>query len=657
MNTTQNRRDLEVRCALGPDVLLLRHMRGSEGLSRLSEYHLDLYSERADLQPDALLATPLAIRVKLPRGGERWFHGLVTRFVMTGRQGRYSSYQATVRPWLWFLTRSSDCRIFQDKPVPEIVKAVFAPYAIADVDTSSLSRGYKPLPYCVQYRETDFDFVSRLLERAGIYYFFRCEAGRHTLVLADSYAAHKPAPGYAELLYMPALDHAMRESEVVYEWHMGAEVAPGVQTLRDFDFEKPSADLLVKAAAIRGHAESRHELYDYPGGYSERADGDAAARVRLDAAHTGYGSVRGETRARGLFPGALVRLREHPRADQNGDYLVTEADYVLNADPYQATSPGKPVEPLPILSCGFTVIPKQRDYRAPLATRKPLVHGPQTAIVVGKAGEEIWTDKYGRIKVQFHWDREGRENETSSCWVRVAQGWAGKRWGAMFVPRIGQEVIVSFLEGDPDRPLVTGSVYNADHMPPYALPGQATRSTIKSQSSTGGGGYNELRFEDKKGSEQFYVHAQRDLEHRVGRDFLEWMGRDRHTMTQGDSFEKTRGDRHLDVDGARNERTGGRFSLAAGPEMVLASAGRAGLHAATSLHIKGGTNVVIEAGASITLKAGASFLTVGPALILASSMPIPMPSASTAANAMVLASTVLPPTPPLPAREADDGKQ
>ncbi|MBB3221229.1 type VI secretion system Vgr family protein [Pseudoduganella umbonata] len=654
MATTQNRRDVGVACVLGADVLLLRRMRGSEALSQLSEYDLELYSERADLQPEALLATPLAIGIALPRGGTRHFHGLVTRFALTGRQGRFSTYQATVRPWLWFLTRSSDCRIFQERTVPEIVKAVFAGYAIADVDSAALGATYRPLPYCVQYRETDFAFVSRLLEAAGIYYYFRCDARRHTLVLADSYAAHAPAPGYASLLYMPAADHAMRESEVVYEWHMAAEVEPGAQVLKDFDFERPAASLLVKAAAVRGHAQADHELFDYPGSFSARADGDAAARVRLDVLHTSWRRVRGATRARGLFPGALFRLAEHPRADQNGEFLVAAAGYVLASDPYQPT---RPAEPEPLLTCTFDVIPKQRDFRAPLATRKPLVHGPQTAIVVGKAGEEIWTDRYGRVKVQFHWDRAGRDNEASSCWVRVAQGWAGRRWGAMFVPRVGQEVIVSFLEGDPDRPLVTGSVYNADNMPPYPLPASATRSTIRSESSPGGGGRNELRFEDRKGAEQFYVHAQRDLEHRVGRDFLAWIGRDRHTLTVGDSFEETGGDRHLAVGGARTERADGRVALS-GADMVLSGDTRTGLQAGMSVHIKGGTNVVIEAGASITLKAGASFLTIGPAMILASAMPVPMPSASTAVTAAVLAATILPPSPrPVPPREADDGKQ
>jgi len=654
MATIQANREISVACALGADVLLLRRMRGSESLSALSEYELELYSERADLKIDELLATPISVKVDLPRGGERYFHGFITRFVVTARQGRFATYRATVRPWLWFLTRASDCRIFQEKNVVDIVKAVFAPYAIADFDTSGLSASYAAYPYCVQYRETDFNFVSRLLEREGIYYFFKSEAGRHVMVLADSYAAHAPAPGYATVRFMPAEDRAMRESEVIYEWSVGGQVESGAQALQDFDFEKPSASLLVKSTVARGYGQSRHELFDYPGNYTERGVGEGYARHKIEAPHASYQRVQGATRARGLFPGALFTLSEHPRGDQNGRFLVCAAHYALSSDSYD---PVRVADPEPVLSCGFEAIPGQQDFRPEGTTRKPVVQGPQTAIVVGKAGEEIWTDKYGRVKVQFHWDRVGREDEMSSCWVRVAQGWAGKRWGAMFLPRIGQEVIVSFLEGDPDRPLITGSVYNADNMPPYPLPAQATRSTIKSNSSIGGGGYNELRFEDKKGAEQFYVHAERDLEQRVRRDALAWMGRDRHTMVVKDSFEQVGGDRHLKVDGDRKEEAGGSVSQSAGVNMVVEGGMKSAVYAGQTVHIKGGMNVVIEAGASITLKAGAAFLTIGPAVILGSTIPLPMPSASTAVNLAVLAAKVPPSTPPTAPQEADDGKK
>jgi type VI secretion system secreted protein VgrG len=655
MATTQQRREIAVTCALGEDVLLFRRMQASEGLSTLSEYQIELYSERADLQTDAVLATLLTVAVDLPQGGKRYFNGFVTRFASTGRQGRYATYHATVRPWLWLLTRASDCRIFQQKSVPDIVKAVFAPYAVADVDASALGGGYAPLPYCVQYRETDFNFVSRLLEQAGIYYFFRSEAGRHTMVLADSAAAQQPAPGYASVRYMPAEDESMRDSEVIYEWQVSAEIEPGAQVLRDFDFEKPSANLLVKSALASGYGQSTHELFDYPGGYTERGAGESLARARLESLHTSYQRVQAETRARGLYPGAVMTLSEHPRSDQNGAFLIVAAQYALSSDTYEPTPPA---DPAPVLSCSFQALAQRQEFRPPRLAPKPLVHGPQTAIIVGKAGEEIWTDKYGRVKVRFHWDRAGGDDETASCWIRVAQGWAGKRWGSLFLPRIGQEVIVSFLEGDPDRPLITGSVYNAETMPPYPLPEQATRSTIKSQSSKGGGGYNELRFEDKKGSEQVYVHAERNLDQRIKQDALEWVGRDRHLMVGQDWLESVGGERHSRVAGNRNETTGGSVAMSAAQSMMIKGGMKTSVEGGMEVHIKAGANVVIEADASITLKAGAAFLTIGPAMIVASSIPLPLPQAATAANALVLAANIdAPVLPPKMPKAADNGKQ
>ncbi|MBD8121362.1 type VI secretion system tip protein VgrG [Pseudomonas lutea] len=652
MNFTQANREITVSSVLGPDVLLFRRMTATEELSTLSEYNVDLYSERSDLDIDDVLATQMTVSVELPKGAQRYFSGMVTRFVYTGRQGRFATYHAVLRPWLWFLTRSSDCRIFQEKSVPDIVKAVFAAYTIADVDSSGLSGNYPLVTYCVQYRESDFDFVSRLLEQEGIYYFFKSTAGRQTLVLADSYGAHEPASGYASIRYMPGEDHAMRDSEVIYDWRMGGEVEPGSWALQDYDFEKPSANLLVKSAQVRNYGQSRHERYDYPGRYRERQHGETYARHLGEARHTSYQRISAATRARGLFPGALFTLTDHPRNDQNLQVLVLSACYALSSDTYEPT---RPEDPAPVLTCHFTAMPRQQEFRAPCNTPRPVVHGPQTARVVGKRGEEIWTDSYGRIKVQFHWDREGKDDENSSCWIRVAQGWAGKRWGSVFLPRVGQEVIVSFLEGDPDRPLITGSVYNAEVMPPYSLPAHATRSTVKSNSSQGGGGYNELRFEDKKGSEQVFIHAEKDMDQRIKRDALDWVGGDRHSRVNKDLREHVGGDRHQKVGGNRNEKAGGSVSLVAGRSLQLEGGLRASLSAGMDLHIKAGMNVVIEAGASITLKAGSSFLTIGPAII-ASMIPVPLPQASAAANALVLATRPGPAGVPLEPKEADDGQ-
>ncbi|MFK7699315.1 type VI secretion system Vgr family protein [Pseudomonas caspiana] len=652
MATSQVNREISVTSTLARDVLLFRGMQATEGLSSLSEYNLELYSERVDLNIDALLATHMTVTVNLRRGGQRYFSGLVTRFVVTGRSGRYATYKATLRPWLWFLTLNSNCRIFQNQSVPEILKSVFAKYSIADVDVSSLSGTYSPLNYCVQYRESDFNFVSRLLEQEGIYYYIKSSLNQHTLVLADSYSAHAPASGYAEIDYMPAAENASPDSEVIYDWQMGGEVQSGAFVLQDFDFEKPSANLLAKSVLSRGYGQSSYEHYEYPGKYKERRDGEAYARLRLEALHGGYRLVQGATRARGLFPGVLFTLTSHPRSDQNIQMLMVKATYVLSSDAYEPT----PVrEPTPVFTSEFIAMPSQQEFRPALVTRKPLITGPQTAIVVGKEGEEVWTDQYGRIKVQFHWDREGQGNETSSCWVRVAQIWAGKRWGTLFLPRIGQEVVVSFLEGDPDQPLVTGSVYNAECMPPYTLPEHALRSTMKSQSTAPGGGSNELRFDDKQGAEQVFLHAEKNLDQRIKQDSLDWVGRDRHSKVVGTLREQVGGDRHSSVGGDHYEKVDGGLSISSGRNMVFDSGMKFGVVADLDVHIKAGMNVVIEAGASITLKAGAAFMTIGPAIV-ASAIPLPLPQASAAANAMALAANTGPAGVPLTPKEADDGK-
>jgi type VI secretion system secreted protein VgrG len=287
MAITQTHREIQLTSVLGADVLLLRRMQAYEALSQLSEYSLELYSERADVAIDDLLATPMSVAVDLPKGGSRYFSGHVSHFALTGRQGRFTTYTATLRPWLWFLTLASDCRIFQALSVPQILKQVFAPYTLADVDTSGLSGSYKALDYCVQYRESDFNFVSRLMEQEGIYYFFKSAAGRHTLVLADAYGAHFPAPGYAQVRFMPGEDHALRESEVIYDWRISGEVAPGRQVLQAFDFEKPSANLLAKSTLAGHYPQSHHERYDYPGQYTERKHGEAYARTLLESLHSG----------------------------------------------------------------------------------------------------------------------------------------------------------------------------------------------------------------------------------------------------------------------------------------------------------------------------------------------------------------------------------
>jgi type VI secretion system secreted protein VgrG len=597
MPVTQANREVSVITALDTDVLLFRSMRGSEQLGRLSEYRLQLLSTDGALKIADVLGKPISVVLELSAGDLRHFHGIVTRFSSTGTSEGFASYEATVHPWLWLLTRAANCRIFQNKSAPAIVKAVCDAYGgVVALSAGSLSGTYPELPYCVQYRETDFNFVCRVLEAAGIYFFFTHDDDKHTMVLADSYGAHAQISGYGGLKFADDGQRGAPREESVSSWSTGGEIQSSNYVLNDFDFEKAAASvsgaLVATANIAAGFAQAAYEMFDYPGNYTLSADGNALARARIESLHGQCEQVHAATNARGLFPGGMFVLADHPRDDQNREYLITSLAYDISGNDYLSGDGGGLN-----VQCSVTATGKEFAYRPLPVTAKPLVHGPQTAMVVGKAGEEIWTDKYGRVKVQFHWDRLGKEDENSSCWLRVAQGWAGKGWGAMSVPRIGMEVIVSFLDGDPDRPLVTGCVYNSDAMPPYPLPDEQTKSTIKSNSSKGGEGFNELRFEDKKGAEEVFVHAERDFNRVVKNNDSLKVGFE--TADKGDQAIGIKNDQTLEVG---NDQT-----ITVTHDQAVAIDGKQA--------VKVGTTIVIEAGTSIELKVGGSSIKIEAAKI------------------------------------------
>ena len=498
LEATQANRTFAVTTPLGDDVLLFHSMSANEQLGRLFQIDLDLLSEDPEIKLQDILGQSVTVHFKRPDDETRYFNGLVSQFSQAGSHGNLFVYRATLHPWFWFLTRTADCRIFQNQQVPDIIKEVFRDQGFSDFE-DALSGTYREWENCVQYRETDFNFISRLMEQEGIYYYFKHEDGKHTLVLSDSISAHETVTGYEEVPYYPQQEGERRERDHIYDWSLNQNLQPGIYALNDFDFKKPKANLEVKSSIPREHEQAEFEIYDYPGEYKENSDGETYVRARIEELQAQHEEVQGQGNVAGLMTGCLFKLTNYSREDQNREYLITAANYNLGPQEYEsdfAESGGA------MLTCGITAIDKQQAYRAPRITPKPIVQGPQTAIVVGKAGEEIWTDQYGRVKVQFHWDRYGKADEDSSCWVRVSQIWAGKSWGSMHIPRIGQEVIVVFLEGDPDQPIIAGRVYNEDNKPPYPLPDEKTKSTIKSNTSKGGGSANELLMEDLEGKTQ-----------------------------------------------------------------------------------------------------------------------------------------------------------
>lgn len=444
--------------------MLFHILEAREELGRLFEYRIEVLSERNDIDPKDLLGKHVTVKLEVAEGGPRCFDGYVARVGLGARRGRYVGYELVARPWLWFLTRSADCRIFQNKKVPDIIKDVFADYPAAAYEFK-LTGQYEPWEYCVQYRESDFDFVSRLMEQEGIYYHFTHTDGRHTLVLVDSPSAHDDCPGCAKLPFVVGERSLRFDDDRVSAWSACFEVQPGAMVMDDFDFVKPSVELQAKTQADRGHPEARHEWYDYPGAYDTKGEGENYVRVRLDEYQARYKTQEAVTDARGVQIGHLFQLTGHPRNDQNAKYLITGACFSLKFSDYESLDDrGSAYE------CTFTCMEAAQQFRPQRLTPRAVVRGLHTAIVVGPAGEEIFTDKYGRVKVQFHWDRRGKHDENASCWIRVSHPWAGKNFGMVAIPRIGQEVVVEFLEGDPDRPLITGRVYNAEQMPPGNSP-------------------------------------------------------------------------------------------------------------------------------------------------------------------------------------------
>ncbi len=517
-------RSIKLSTPLGNDVLLFQRMTATEALGRLFEFDIEALSEERDIDLDQLLGQNVTVSQEMLSGPPRFFNGFVSHFAYLGESGDLAAYHLSVRPWLWLLTQTADCRIFQESTVPDIIKKVFSDRGFSDFE-ERLSRSYRQWEYCVQYRETDFNFVSRLMEQEGIYYFFVHEEGKNKLIIADSYSAHEPWPGYKIIPYFPPDRHDHRVRDHIDGWSVSHRVRTGVFVHNDFDFKVPSKKLEKSSSISRDHAWSDLEVYDYPGEYDAPDDGEQYARIRAEEIQAPYMRVRGQGNAKGVAAGTLFELSEYPRDEQNREYLVVSATHELTIDDYQAGRGSAPKQS----QVQFEAMPANEPFRTARITPKPIVQGPQTALVVGPSGEEIWTDEHGRVKVQFHWDRYGQEDENSSCWIRVAQVWAGKNWGAMHIPRIGQEVIVEFLEGDPDRPIITGRVYNGTNTPPYGLPANKTQSGIKSRSSKGGSGdnFNEIRFEDKQGEEQVYVHAEKNQDNVVENDESTSVGHDR----------------------------------------------------------------------------------------------------------------------------------
>jgi type VI secretion system secreted protein VgrG len=548
MAYSQSSRFCSFDCALGADALLLRRMTATEGVSTLFQIELQVESEGVDHDPHDIVGKPGSVRIETADGGTRHLHGIVTRFHQGGRDSRMAHYRVELRPSLWLLTRRADCRIFQGKSAPDIVQQVFDDAGLTDYELQ-LQGSYPQRTFCVQYRETDFDFVSRLLEDEGIFYYFRHEENRHVLVLTDHLSDLPDCPGQATIDYHTS-EGGHVDRDTIQSWEKVQELHSGKYALKDFNFEDPSNGLLAAAPtadSIGGNG--KLEVFDYHiGEFGVVNDGNRRARLRIEAEETAGTRIRGRSTCRSMVAGHRFTLEQHFRSEMSGkQYMVTSVAHQLTQP---STLGSGEASDAVTYSNDFTCVPATLPFRPPQTTETPSITGPQTAIVVGPQGEEIYVDKYGRIKVQFHWDRSGRKDENSSCWIRVSRAWASKMWGQVAHPRIGDEVIVEFLEGDPDQPIVTGCVYNAQTMPPYALPENKTQSGIVTRSTPDGtaSNFNEIRFEDKKGSEELFLQAEKNQNIHVKNDQGETIGNDQTVEIGNDQSIHVAKNRTLQVD-------------------------------------------------------------------------------------------------------------
>jgi type VI secretion system secreted protein VgrG len=688
---TQAERLLKIKTPFEDDYILIQSLEAREGMSQLFEYTVELLHEEKEgwtipevIDPKKLLGQPVSIKIAQLDERGRFFHGIVNHFSQGGRDLNFTGYKMVVVPKVWILTQRSQSRIFQQKTVPAILKEVFTDFENQII--WEFEYEYKPRNYCVQYRETDFDFASRLMEEEGIYYYFEHDEDKHTMIVSDKPRFTRDCPGNNELTSVYAATGGDFQS-YISDWKVEYRLASGAISYRDHNIQQPGKKLGVTAATKFQVGENGDwELYDYPGGYARKfdgigpggdkreedlseiiPDGNHTAQTQMEIIDARYMIGRGTSDVSILTPGHKFKVISNPIKDVNGEYVLTSIQHSATQDPaYIGDTSGNYTNSFTALAHGRAgAVP----FRPPQVTERPVVYGAQTATVVGTPGEEIYTDELGRIKVQFHWDREGQTDGSDSCWVYVAQAWAGNGWGSMFIPRVGMEVLIHFLEGDPDQPMCTGCVYHPMNMPPYKLPDEKTKSTIKTYSTKGGQGFNEFRFEDLAGSEQIFMHGEKDLDVRIKKDRREWTGNDQHLIVKNDlreqiehdthltiggsQFEEVGSDHHLSVKGKQAMKVGATNSLDVGGNQIVKVSGNINEEAGGSVYVKG-MNLVIEGMMQLSLKVGGSFVDISPAGV-AIQGPMVLINSGGAAG-MGSPGMAIPPTAPEKPDEADNAE-
>jgi len=613
INPTQENRLLSLQTPLGKDTIIPSSFSGCEKFSSLFDFKISTVSTNQNIKPEQLLGKSVTLSISRPKSDPRVFNGIVTTFSASyAVVSNLRAYELTLRPKAWLLTKTSDCKIFQNKTVLQITDSIFSDNQITNYKKQGITGSHPSRDYCVQYQETDFDFLCRIWAEEGIYFYFDHKNNDHTLVLSDS------VNGYCDCLDKSVIHAPTIQNDTlsINKWDNDSVFVSGKYTLNDYNFEQPTTNLTATTVTTLSNSQFKSwELYNYPGNYTQKNDGQSLSRYRMEQVESAYAVAKGDGNYRGLMPGAKFTMEQHEvKSEEKKKYVLTSVEHTAIDESHLGNTT---IESS--YSNKFEAIPATTVFRPPPVTRRPLIPGPQTAKVVGPSGEDIYCDKYGRIRVQFHWDRDGKNNENSSCWIRVAQVFAGANWGTIYTPRVGMEVIVAFLDGDPDQPLVVGSVYNADNMPPYTLPGQKTQSGIKTRSTTQGTSstYNEMRIEDLKNSELFYFRAQKDFQREVmNNDTLSVSNDQTITITKNRSLTVSEGNMSTTISKGNESKT-----VSAGNQSTTVSKGNvttdinSGNYNLTlgtgSANVKcNGGSILLQAASSITLKVGANEIVI-----------------------------------------------
>lgn len=677
-SVSQTGRLLQITTVLGDDVLLMDALQGVEGISHLFDFQVDLLAESdAEIDPKSLIGTKATIEIRLLEvQGNRYINGLIAAFEqMSGSDDEFAHYRLRLVPSLWQLRLSTNCRVFQAVSVMDIVKKVISPYGLSITDKTEGT--LQVLDYCTQYNETDFDFISRITEQHGIFYWFEHSEDDNKVIFANSRTPYADCPLVNKAKYFTtSADREESYRSIIHDISATASMVSGKHTHWDYDFRPYKQHEIDSKDSTSPYGQNAYERYNWPSGeesYVKLSDkqnttpnhGAGFIAAIAGASDAGAEVYRGHSTARSFCPGYTFEMTDNPRAAWNRAYLLTEV--VHSADqmpPYRSTGAAGAA-----LDTGYTnsfkAITSDVLFQPPQLTRRPRIYGPQTARVVTAAGEEIHLDKYGRVNVQFLWDRERKPNSPDNTWLRVGQPWASNGWGAYFWPRVNDEVIVQFIDGDPDNPIVVGSVYNGTNMPPYPLPDNGTRSGILTRSSKGGSAStaNELRFEDKKGQEQIYIHAEKNMDvsiennlstsigaqesRTVGASQFEQVGSEVHRTIGSNLFESVGSNANVTIGGNQSEAIGGNLSQSVGSNHDHEIGQNLSVTAGQNTSITGGMNVTITAGMNLSLVGPGGFITIGPAGVAISGTMVLINSGGAAGSGQS-ASTTTPDKPKAP---------